>query len=117
MTDILITDCDMGPADLEREVLAAAGLELTHLTCQTAADVVEQANAHQARGLLVQYAPIGRAVFEGLPATAGGCALRRRAGQVGWHRLWSEATVVSLHAPLTTERRGDGAHGRQRCRG
>ena len=26
MTDILITDCDMGPADLEREVLAATSL-------------------------------------------------------------------------------------------
>ena len=67
MTEILITDCDMGPADLEREVLAAAGLELTHLTCRTAADVVEQANAHRASGLLVQYAPIDRAVFEGCP--------------------------------------------------
>jgi D-3-phosphoglycerate dehydrogenase len=67
VTEILITDSDMGPADLEREVLAAAGLELTHLACRTAADVIEQANAHQASGLLVQYAPIDRAVFEGCP--------------------------------------------------
>jgi D-3-phosphoglycerate dehydrogenase / 2-oxoglutarate reductase len=67
VTDVLITDCDMGPADLEREVLATAGLELTHLACRTAADVVEQVNAHRASGLLVQYAPIDRAVFEGCP--------------------------------------------------
>jgi D-3-phosphoglycerate dehydrogenase / 2-oxoglutarate reductase len=67
VTEILITDCDMGPADLEREVLAAAGLELTHLACRTAADVVEQANAHRASGLLVQYAPIDRAVFQRCP--------------------------------------------------
>jgi D-3-phosphoglycerate dehydrogenase / 2-oxoglutarate reductase len=216
MTDVLITDCDMGPADLEREVLVAAGLELTHLACRTAADVVEQANAHRASGLLVQYAPIDRAVFEGCPqlravvrygvgldnidlgaaaehgvavagvrnygtnevadqATALMLALLRRLPQwsaatqaggwpargaiadplelatctlglfgfgaiaravagraaafglrvlahdpyapaeafavpglerVDWHRLWSEATVVSLHAPLTGETAG-----------
>jgi D-3-phosphoglycerate dehydrogenase / 2-oxoglutarate reductase len=67
MTDVLITDCDMGPADLEREVLAAAGLKLTHLACRTAADVVKHANAHRASGLLVQYAPIDLAVFKGCP--------------------------------------------------
>jgi D-3-phosphoglycerate dehydrogenase / 2-oxoglutarate reductase len=216
MTDVLITDCDMGPADLEREVLAAAGLKLTHLACRTAADVVKHANAHRASGLLVQYAPIDLAVFKGCPqlravvrygvgldnidleaaaqhgvavagvrnygtnevadqATALMLALLRRlpqwsaatqaggwpargaiadplelatctlglfgfgaiaravagraaafglrvlahdpyapveafaahgADRVGWHRLWSEATVVSLHAPLNAETAG-----------
>jgi D-3-phosphoglycerate dehydrogenase len=61
---VLITDCDMGPATLEREVLEAAGYEVTHESCRTEDDVIAAVHSSGAVGLLVQYAPITRRVLE-----------------------------------------------------
>lgn len=64
---VLITDCDMGPADLERGVLEPAGHDVVHAACRTEDDVVEAVRASGAVGLLVQYAPVTRAVLEACP--------------------------------------------------
>lgn len=62
---IVITDIDHASVDVEREVAAARGVDLTVAQCRTEEDVIEAgAGAH---GLIVQYAPITRKVFEALP--------------------------------------------------
>jgi D-3-phosphoglycerate dehydrogenase / 2-oxoglutarate reductase len=65
---ILITDCDMGPADLERSVLEPAGWSIVHGRCRTEEDVVAAVRETGAVGLLVQYAPITAAVLRACPS-------------------------------------------------
>lgn len=62
---VVITDCDHGSVDVEREIFRAAGLETTVAQCRTAADVV--AAGHGALALVTQYAPVTRTVLEQLP--------------------------------------------------
>ncbi|TXR55567.1 C-terminal binding protein [Quadrisphaera setariae] len=64
---VLVTDCDMGPADLERAVLEGAGWHLVEAACRTEDDVVAAARASGAEALLVQYAPVTRRVLEECP--------------------------------------------------
>ena len=68
---VLITDCDMGPADLERTVLESAGWTVVHRTCRSEVDVLDALEETAATGLLVQYAPITRKVFESFPRLRG----------------------------------------------
>lgn len=65
MTRIVITDCDHPTIDQERAVTEAAGVELILAQCRTEAEVI--AAAQGADGVIVQYAPITRAVMEALP--------------------------------------------------
>ena len=62
---ILITDCDMGPADLEREVLEPAGWRVVVADCRTGPDVLDAVREHRPAGLLVQYAPMTADVLAG----------------------------------------------------
>ena len=72
MTDtILITDCDMGEPTLERDILEAAGFRMVEAHCQTESDVIAAVAATGAVGLLVQYAPMTRQVFEACPSVRG----------------------------------------------
>ena len=50
---VLITDCDMGAADLERGVLEPAGWEVVHGSSRTEEDVVTAVRETGAVGLLV----------------------------------------------------------------
>jgi D-3-phosphoglycerate dehydrogenase / 2-oxoglutarate reductase len=68
---VLITDCDMGPADLERSVLEPAGWTVVHGSCRTEEDVVAAVGETGAAGLLVQYAPITAAVLRACPSVRG----------------------------------------------
>lgn len=68
---VLITDCDMGPADLERAVLEPAGYRVVSATCRTEEDVVAAVQAEDAAGLLVQYAPITAQVLQACPQVRG----------------------------------------------
>ncbi len=60
---VLITDNDMGPADLERAALEPAGYRVVHAECRTEDDVLEAVRSHRPVGLLVQYAPITERVL------------------------------------------------------
>lgn len=64
---VLITDCDMGPADLERDVLEAAGYRVVHGSCKTPNEVIDAIQEHDAVGLLVQYAPVTAQVMHACP--------------------------------------------------
>jgi D-3-phosphoglycerate dehydrogenase len=68
---VLITDCDMGPADLERSVLEPAGWSVVHRCCRSEQDVVAAVRETGAVGLLVQYAPITAAVLRACPSVRG----------------------------------------------
>jgi D-3-phosphoglycerate dehydrogenase len=68
---VLITDCDMGPADLERSVLEPAGWNVVHASSRTEEDVVTAIHDTGAVGLLVQYAPITAAVLRACPSVRG----------------------------------------------
>jgi phosphoglycerate dehydrogenase-like enzyme len=68
---VLITDCDMGPADLERSVLEPAGWTVVHGSCRTEEDVVVAVRETGAVGLLVQYAPITAEVLRACPSVRG----------------------------------------------
>jgi D-3-phosphoglycerate dehydrogenase / 2-oxoglutarate reductase len=61
---VVITDSDLGPADIERELCAAAGFEFSEEHCHDEQDVLEVVKHADPCGLLVQYAPITRAVIE-----------------------------------------------------
>lgn len=61
---VVVTDCDLGSLEIEREELAGvASVELSQ--CKTEDEVI--AAAKEADGLLVQYAPITRRVIDSLP--------------------------------------------------
>lgn len=62
---IVITDCDHDSIAQEQLVADQRGFELRLEQCRTEADVI--AAAGDAAGILVQYAPITRAVLEALP--------------------------------------------------
>ncbi len=64
---VLITDCDMGDAVLEREVLEAAGFTVVHADARDEDAVIDAVAETGAVGLLVQYAPITRNVVTGCP--------------------------------------------------
>ncbi len=68
---VLITDCDMGEAHLERGELDTAGYRLIHGSCRSEDDVIEQARETGADGLLVQFAPITRRVLGAVPHVRG----------------------------------------------
>ena len=61
---IYVTDCDHPSLDIERRIAQNAGCELTLLQCRTPDDVIRLCT--NADGLLNQYAPLTRAVFEKL---------------------------------------------------
>ncbi|TNM69610.1 C-terminal binding protein [Streptomyces sp. NP160] len=64
---VLVTDCDMGPADLERAVLEPVGWRLVEAACRTEDEVVAAVRESGASALLVQYAPISRRVLQECP--------------------------------------------------
>ncbi|GAA4977516.1 C-terminal binding protein [Kineococcus glutinatus] len=64
---VLVTDCDMGPAELERAVLEPAGYRVVEAGCRSEDDVVAAVTASGAEGLLVQYAPISERVLRACP--------------------------------------------------
>jgi len=61
---VLVTDYEYETLEYEEKVLAEIGAELLKAQCKTEEDVIEAAQGVD--GLLVQYAPIGRKVFEAL---------------------------------------------------
>jgi D-3-phosphoglycerate dehydrogenase len=64
---VLITDNDMGPADLERAVLEPAGYRVVHAECRTEEDVLAEVRRHRPVGLLVNFAPITGRVLRACP--------------------------------------------------
>lgn len=62
---IVITDCDHPSIDIERSIFDAAGMPVRLAACRSPEDVI--AEGHGATALLVQYAPVTRAVLEALP--------------------------------------------------
>jgi D-3-phosphoglycerate dehydrogenase len=61
---VVVTDYTFAGLECEREVIEGAGGLLTALQCRTEEDVIRQAS--DADGLLVQWAPITRAVIDNL---------------------------------------------------
>jgi D-3-phosphoglycerate dehydrogenase len=66
MSHIVITDCDQGDVDIEREVFGSAGHTVVLGACRSAQDVISAGQG--AHGLLAQYAPITAAVMDALPS-------------------------------------------------
>ena len=62
---VLITDYDFPDVALEQALYQAAGIEVVTAQCRTQQDVIEAAQGCD--GLLVQYAPVGAAVFAACP--------------------------------------------------
>lgn len=62
---VFVTDCDHPSLEIERRVAGAAGLGLELRQCRTAEEVASA--CRDADGLIVQYAPITRAVLAALP--------------------------------------------------
>jgi len=60
---VVITDCDLGPCDIEKKVLAEIAEVYTY-QCRTEEEVKKVAK--DADGIIVQYAPITRSVIESL---------------------------------------------------
>ena len=83
---VLITDCDMGPADLERSVLEPAGWRIVHGSARTEEDVVAAVSETGAAGLLVQYAPISAQVLEPAPPSEGWRAMASAWTTWTWRR-------------------------------
>ncbi len=129
---VLLTDYQQADVDMERELLSAAGIEIAVAQCRTCEAVIDA--AHDADAMLVQYAPITRAVIEALPnirlVTIGGVGVDNidvdaarehgvwvcnvpdgSVGEVATHTL---AMVLSLvrHLPLfdRSVRAGDWHH-------
>lgn len=65
MSKVLFADCDFPDIELERTLLGDAGLELVLAQCKTEEQVVAAGGGCAA--ILLQYAPIGARVVEGLP--------------------------------------------------
>lgn len=65
MIDVCITDAEYPDTTVEEQVFTQAGLSFERYYCRTPEDVIEAGRG--ARALLVQYAPISSAVFDGLP--------------------------------------------------
>ena len=62
---VLFTDFDMLDISLEREIFREAGIELVEGQCRSEEDVIRMSEGCSA--LLIQYAPIGDAVFRARP--------------------------------------------------
>jgi D-3-phosphoglycerate dehydrogenase len=62
---VLFADCDFPDIDLERTLLGDAGCELVLAQCKTEEQVL--AAGKECAAILLQYAPIGARVIEGLP--------------------------------------------------
>jgi D-3-phosphoglycerate dehydrogenase len=62
---VVVTDLDQPSLAEEEAVSAAEGFELVRAECRTEEEVISAAS--EAEALIVQYAPITRAVFEALP--------------------------------------------------
>jgi D-3-phosphoglycerate dehydrogenase / 2-oxoglutarate reductase len=65
---ILITDSDLGPPDIEREVCSMAGFELVEARCRSEGEVLRAIEEVAPCGLLVQYAPITAAIMGQAPS-------------------------------------------------
>jgi D-3-phosphoglycerate dehydrogenase len=65
MPKVLFADCDFPDIDLERTLLGDAGCELVLAQCRTEEQVL--AAGRECAAILLQYAPIGALVIEGLP--------------------------------------------------
>lgn len=63
---VFVTDCDHPSVAIERRVVEAAGLGLELRQCRTEEEVAGA--CREAAGLIVQYAPITRAVLAALPS-------------------------------------------------
>ena len=64
---VLITDCDHPSVDIERAILADAGLAIDVRTCRTPEEVIVAGTEVRPIGLLVQYARISGDVLRALP--------------------------------------------------
>ncbi|MDR0577816.1 MAG: C-terminal binding protein [Candidatus Accumulibacter sp.] len=62
---VIVADCDHASIDIEREVLRDVASEVRWLTCKTEDELIAQCG--DGVGLLIQYAPMTRRVFERLP--------------------------------------------------
>jgi D-3-phosphoglycerate dehydrogenase len=62
---VIITDCDHGSVEIEKEELDRIGAEMTLAQVKSEEDVIRV--CAQVDGLINQYAPLTRAVFERLP--------------------------------------------------
>ncbi len=65
---VLITDCDHPDIDTERAIFAAAGLDVRLASCRTEDDVLAAGAGAGVLALLVEYAPTGARVLDGLPS-------------------------------------------------
>lgn len=63
--NVFISDCDHESVDIERDVLRAITNDVQWLSCSTEEEVIE--HCKEADGVIVQYAPFTRKVFENLP--------------------------------------------------
>jgi D-3-phosphoglycerate dehydrogenase len=59
---IVVLDYDFGEVDIERAIIEGAGFELAPAQCKSEDDVI--AAAHDAYGVLCQYAPVGARAIE-----------------------------------------------------
>jgi dihydroxy-acid dehydratase len=59
---IVVLDYDFGEVDIERSIIEGAGFELAPAQCKSEDDVI--AAAHDAYGVLCQYAPVGARAIE-----------------------------------------------------
>lgn len=69
---VLVTDADYPDLAIERELAAEAGVELESADAGSPEEVIEAAREVGADALLVQYAPVSRAVFEALDLSVVG---------------------------------------------
>lgn len=63
--NVYITDCDHDSIEIEKEVLKPITSDVMWFNCSTEEEVIEQCK--EAEGVIVQYAPFTRRVFEHLP--------------------------------------------------
>src|SRR5262249_33891856 len=59
---VVVLDYDFGEVDIERSIIEGAGFELAQAQCKSEDDVI--AAAHDAYGVLCQYAPVGARAIE-----------------------------------------------------
>jgi D-3-phosphoglycerate dehydrogenase / 2-oxoglutarate reductase len=62
---VIVADCDHPSIDIEKNVLQDTAREVRWLACRNEEEIIEQ--CRDARGILIQYAPMTRRVLERLP--------------------------------------------------
>lgn len=67
MATILVTDYDFPDLSIERSVLEGSDVDLRETHAETEAELIDAVEETDADGLLNQYAPVGRDVFEAQP--------------------------------------------------